>query len=62
MLKSPKDNQDVSLIRERERSKGWRMAYSQKEPCISKPPKVDSEDAIMVDEVGNRGSGIRSIQ
>jgi hypothetical protein len=36
----------------------WRMAYSQKESrAFSKPLEVDSENAIMVDEVGNRGIG-----
>jgi hypothetical protein len=34
----------------------WRMAYSQKKsPAFSKPLEVDSENAIMVDEVGHRG-------
>jgi hypothetical protein len=32
------------------------MAYSQKKsPAFSKPLEVDSENAIMVDEVGHRG-------
>jgi hypothetical protein len=43
-------------IRRGERVVRWRMAYSQKERrAFSKPPEIDSEDAIIVDEVGNRG-------
>jgi hypothetical protein len=29
--------------------------FTERESAFSKPPEVESEDAIIVDEVGNRG-------